>query len=190
MIATMSAIPYPIAATPEEALSPGRPRASREREAQTLAAEPVSFETDRFGPPFASREAALSAYPGAVEDAGSPVAPEDRFCQLVQVMAQGVAPPPAQPTLKDGRRWPAPPSPPATVWRLQVSYWRPLSAAPALPETQARHPRRKASERLDATAVRALPRQPLQPVKPQQPLDIGLFERRLPENPSIIVPDE
>ena len=33
-------------------------------------------------------------------------------------------------------------------------------------------------------------RQPLQPFKPQQPLDIGLFETRLPESPHIIVPDE
>jgi len=33
-------------------------------------------------------------------------------------------------------------------------------------------------------------RQPLRPVEPQRALDIGLFETRLPENPSIVVPDE
>ena len=43
---------------------------------------------------------------------------------------------------------------------------------------------------LDAATLRALSRQPLQPVRPQQPLDIGLFEYRLPEAPHIIVPDE
>jgi hypothetical protein len=33
-------------------------------------------------------------------------------------------------------------------------------------------------------------RAPLKPTKPQQPLDIGLFETRLPEAPHIVVPDE
>ena len=28
------------------------------------------------------------------------------------------------------------------------------------------------------------------PVKPQQPLDVGLFEYRLPEAPEIVIPDE
>jgi hypothetical protein len=31
---------------------------------------------------------------------------------------------------------------------------------------------------------------PLRPIEPQQPLDIGLFETRLPEAPHIVVPDE
>jgi hypothetical protein len=43
---------------------------------------------------------------------------------------------------------------------------------------------------MDAETLRAIARQPLRAVAPQQPLDIGLFETRLPENPSIVVPDE
>ena len=82
----------------------------------------------------------------------------------------------------------------STVWRLQVSFWRPVSAAPDIPDTdahtQARKARRGAREPVDPKSLRALTRQPLLPVKPQQPLDIGLFEVRLPENPNIIVPDE
>ena len=39
-------------------------------------------------------------------------------------------------------------------------------------------------------AKQAIAHQPLRPVKPQQPLDIGLFEVRLPESPDIVVPDE
>jgi hypothetical protein len=38
--------------------------------------------------------------------------------------------------------------------------------------------------------VRAIARAPLRPVKPQQPLDIGLFETRPPEAPHIVMPDE
>ena len=43
---------------------------------------------------------------------------------------------------------------------------------------------------LGRDALHALSRQPLQPVKPQQPLDVGLFEYRLPEAPEIVIPDE
>ena len=39
-------------------------------------------------------------------------------------------------------------------------------------------------------APTGIPMRPLRPVEPQQPLDIGLFETRLPENPAIVVPDE
>ena len=43
---------------------------------------------------------------------------------------------------------------------------------------------------LDAAQLRALARQPLRPVKPQQPLDAGLFEMPAPEAPHILIPDE
>jgi hypothetical protein len=118
------------------------------------------------------------------------VAAEDRFCALAEVAAAR-PPAPVAPVLKDGRRWPAPPAKPApTVWRLQVSYWRPVSAAPQVETAQAREARRKGREPMDPQSLHAMSRQPLRPVKPQQPLDIGLFEVRLPENPSIVVPDE
>ncbi len=199
MMAPMSAILYPIAASPEAALAGASPRAARQKLAESLAGEAVAFVTAPLDPAFASFEAALNHHAGRLDDDRpghrAAVAPEDRFCQLVQVMGQGAPAKPVQPSLKEGRRWPTPPpTPPNTVWRLQVSFWRPVSAAPDIPDTpahtQARKARRGAREPVDPKSLRALTRQPLLPVKPQQPLDIGLFEVRLPENPNIIVPDE
>ena len=78
-----------------------------------------------------------------------------------------------------------------TVWRLSVGYWRPLSLAPVETLEQARKLRRtEEPERLTPETLRRVARLPLRPVKPQQPLDIGLFETPLPENPEIIIPDE
>jgi hypothetical protein len=73
-----------------------------------------------------------------------------------------------------------------------VSYWRPLSAAPAPGERpQARKARRRrAGEALSPDALRAMAAQPLRAVEPQRPLDIGLFEVRLPEAPHIVISDE
>ena len=97
---------------------------------------------------------------------------------------------PVQPTFADGRRWPEPTqTPPRTAWRLLVSYWRIASAERPIEAPQARQARRS-RRNLDAETLRAIARQPLRPVEPQQPLDIGIFEARLPENPSIVVPDE
>ncbi|MEI9965307.1 MAG: hypothetical protein WDM92_12070 [Caulobacteraceae bacterium] len=45
-------------------------------------------------------------------------------------------------------------------------------------------------EALDPTVLRAMAGQPLRPVKPQQPLDIGLFEVRPPDAPHLVIPDE
>jgi hypothetical protein len=49
---------------------------------------------------------------------------------------------------------------------------------------------RKAGGEVAPETLRAIARQPLKPVKPQQPLDIGLFETRPPEAPHIVMPDE
>jgi hypothetical protein len=74
-----------------------------------------------------------------------------------------------------------------------VSYWRAGEAeveAETLAE-QARAMRRRAeAAALDPGQLRALARQPLRPVKPQQPLDAGLFEMPAPEAPHILIPDE
>lgn len=192
----MTAILYPVAASAEQALSQPKARAAREREAERAAGEAVVFTTEVSGPAFATREAALDAYQGRLEDDRSGFTPaiEDRWCKLVEqvVTEPGRAPPlgPVRPTFADGRRWPAPPDhPPRTVWRLAVSYWRIASAARPLDAPQARKARRSKSD-VDPATLRAIARQPLRPVEPQQPLDIGLFETRLPENPSIVVPDE
>jgi hypothetical protein len=189
----MTAILYPVAPDAEAALAMPKGRAAREREAQGLAGEAVVFVTEAVGPAYASRAAALDAHAGRVEDerpGGGTLPPEDRYCRLAETLEGGAPPRAVKPTYQEGRRWPAPPAPPRTVWRLQVSYWRPVSAAAAIGAAQARQARRKAREPLDSQALRDLTRQPLRPVRPQQPLDIGLFETRLPESPHIVVPDE
>ncbi|WP_374579075.1 hypothetical protein [Phenylobacterium sp.] len=196
----MTAILYPVAADAGQALGAPMGRAAREREAERTAGEAVGFVTEPVGPSYASREAALDALAGRVEDdrpgRSFAVPAEDRFITLVEQVAprggRRRAPTPVAPSFEDGRRWPAPPAhPPATVWRAMISYWR-IGGAPLAHagDSQARQTRRKGGEGMDAESVRALTRQPLRPVKPQQPLDIGLFEARLPEAPHIIVPDE
>jgi len=191
----MTAILYPVAASADEALSRPRARAEREREAVRAAGEAVVFAVELAGPAFATREAALDAYRGQVDDerTGFTPPPEDRWRRLVEQAAPetGRAAPlgPVPPTYRDGRRWPAPAAAPRTVWRLSVSYWRIASAKRPLDAPQARQARRS-GQAMDAETLRAIARQPLRAVKPQQPLDIGLFETRLPENPAIVVPDE
>jgi hypothetical protein len=194
MIRDMTAILYPVAANAEQALAQPRGRAAREREASAAAGEAVVFTTDPVGPAFATREAALGAYGGRVGDdrTGASLEPQDRFCRLAEqiVVEPGkTAPAPVEPTFEDGRRWPRPAAPPRTVWRLMVSYWRMATAERPIEAPQARQARR-ARRPLGAETLRAIAGQPLRPVEPQQPLDIGLFETRLPESPHIVVPDE
>ena len=182
----MSAILYPVAANAELALSAPKGRAAREREAEGVAREPVLFTTDPVGPAFATREAALAAYGARVEAAGA----EDAYCRLAEQIVDARRARPVEPTFEDGRRWPRPPEhPPKTAWRLMVSYWRVASAERPREAPQARKARRS-RQAVAPETVRAMIRQPLRPVEPQQPLDIGLFEARLPENPAIVVPDE
>lgn len=196
MIRDMSAILYPVAANAEQALSRPLGRAARERAAGAVAKAAVVFATEPVGPAFSTREAALAAYAGRVDDerTGAGPGPEDRYCRLAEqvIDASGRAPGPVEPTFEGGRRWPAPPAQaPRTAWRLQVSYWRIATAERPIDAPQARKARRSAeAERLDPATLRAMSRQPLRPVEPQRPLDIGLFETRLPEAPHIIVPDE
>jgi hypothetical protein len=188
----MTAILYPLAANAEQALSRPLARAAREAEARRRAGEAVAFTTDAVGPAFATREAALDAYRGRVEDerTGAMPEPEDRYCRLVEQVADG-APRPRQvePSFADGHRWPQPPPAPRTVWRLSVSYWRIASAERPLDAPQAREARRS-KQALDPDTLRTIARQPLRPTQPQQPLDIGLFETRPPEAPHIVMPDE
>ena len=189
----MTAILYPVAADAQAALQAPLARAAREREAQAAAGQAVVFVTEAVGPPYATRDAALEAHAGRIEDERPgrivALAPEDRFCRLAEVI-DGRPPPPVQPAMQDGRRWPAPRPAPRTVWRLQVSYWRLASAARAAEGPQARAARRTARDPMDYQALSALVRTPMRPVKPQQPLDIGLFETRPPEAPHIVMPDE
>jgi hypothetical protein len=194
----MTAVAFPIAATAEAALARPLGHAARESQAVMLAGEAVVFVTEPVGPVFTSREAAMDAYVGRIDDErpgrGVSVPPEGRFCQLRELMA---SPPPrrtakraakgVQPIYQDGRRWPAPPTPPQTVWRLSVSFWRVGAPPAAIAADPIRRARLTAA---DPATLRRLQAEPLRPMKPQQPLDIGLFEYRLPEAPHIIVPDE
>ena len=195
----MTAILYPVAGDAAQALGAPAGRAARAREAQRLAGQTVAFLTEPVGPVYPTRDAALDALAGRLEDdrAGRGFAPaaEDRFMVLVeQVAPRGGkvrAPGPVTPSFENGRRWPAPAAAPATVWRVMISYWR-IGGAPLrhAGPSQAREARRRGGEPMDADTIRALTRQPLRALRPQQPLDIGLFEARLPEAPHIVVPDE
>lgn len=177
----MTAILYPVAANAEQATAAPIGRAAREREALGVAGEPVVFTTDPTGPAFATREAAAAAY-GALLD--------EPWRRLTEQILPGQKVAHAEPVMADGRRWPAPTStPPRTAWRLMVSYWRIATAERPIETPQARRARRE-RQTLDTETLRAMARQPLRPIEPQQPLDIGLFETRLPEAPHIVVPDE
>ncbi len=194
----MTAILYPVAETAETALHAPRGYAAREREAESLAAAVVAFVSEAVGPAFATREAALDAYGGRVEDerpGALTVPPEARWRQLTPVAAQAshrrALPAPSQPSYLDGRRWPIPEEAAPILWRLSVSYWKIGGAAVELPSEAARKLRRGESGRgLAGPALNALARQPLRAVKLQQPLDIGLFEVRPPEAPDTLIPDE
>jgi hypothetical protein len=195
----MTAILYPVAANASLALSAPRGRAAREREAREIAGEAVAFVSETVGPAYATRDAALDAHRGRIEDdrPGQAVSllAEDRILSLVQQVAprggRVRAPAPVTPTFAEGHRWPERRAPSPTIWRVMISYWR-IGAAPVVKVgvPQARQARKRGREPVDPETLRAYTSQPLQPVKPQQPLDIGLFERRLPEAPHIVVPDE
>ena len=188
---------YPIAASPEAALNAPSGRAAREGDARALAGAEVEFVRELTGPALPTREAALEAYAGRVDvEKGPQVAPQDRYCEVMEVIAAAKAGlgggGQAEPTYAKGRRWPKPARPLKTAWRLSVAYWRPVTAEAAEASLdQARQARRdKDAGRLDPKTVQALARQPLRPVRPQQPLDTGLFETRPPEAPHIVMPDE
>ena len=178
----MSASAFPIAPTAEAALHAPAGAAAREGEAVRIAQGPVILVTEGVGPAFATREAAEEAYaPRLVEG----------WCALRPVTPGGTAPSPARRLTEGPRRWPERAASPA-LWRLQVTYWRTTAEdAEGPPLAAARRARRDAvSAALDAGTLRRLSAQPLQAVRPQQPLDIGLFETRAPERPDLILPDE
>jgi hypothetical protein len=192
----MSAVLFPIAATAEAALVRPLGRAARAVEASGLAGGVVAFASELTGPAFPTREAALDAYAGRLDDERPGravlVQPEDRYCDLHELAVDPASAGERQrPVFEGGRRWPKPRAAPATAWRLSVSYWR-TAAAEAILTPPAGEPekRRGQAQPADVEALRQRAARPLQPVKPQQPLDIGLFEVRPPDAPHIVMPDE
>jgi hypothetical protein len=192
----MTAIRYPVAQNAEAALSAPMARAARASEAEALVGAAVEFVSEAAGPAFETREAALSAYAGRLDDERpehrTTIDPENRYCALIEMAAGPTKPKPVmKPVYRDGRRWPKPAAPRPTIWRLSIRYWRVAVAEPVLQGEPASAPgagRKTAS--MDAKALRDRLGQPLRPIKPQQPLDIGLFEVRPPEAPHILMPDE
>lgn len=165
---------YPIAATAEAALSQPVGRAARESDAVAMAAGAVEFVSEAVGPAFPDQEAALAAFRARIE-----AGPDDRYCQLREVIDPETvrrAPRPTKPIYRAGRRWPEPKPAPATLWRLSITYWRIVDEARFVSLAQARQTRTSpGADRLDAQTLRALAQQPLRPLRPQQPLDVGLF---------------
>jgi hypothetical protein len=176
----MTAILYPVADNAERALAAPVGRATRAREALAAAKAAVVFATDATGPAFATREAAEDAY-------RAPLA--EGYARVAEQILPGQHMAPVEPSYADGRRWPAAPPPPRTAWRLMVSYWRVGTAQRPIAPPQARKARRAGLPFAPET-LKAMAGQPLRPVEPQQPLDIGLFETRLPEAPNTVIPDE
>jgi hypothetical protein len=171
---------YPVADTPEEAIHAPKGLAAREREACDLVGGAVRFTTEAVGPAFTSQDAALAAFPGLAAQA---------YASLRPVITTRPNPP-AKPINRDGRLWPEPRRAQAALWRFSIGYWR-IEGGASAPDEAARKLRRGAEgETLDPQTLRALARQPLRPIKPQQPLDIGLFEVRPPDAPHILMPDE
>jgi len=172
---------YPVAASADEAVLAPRGLAVREREAMDVAGGGVTFMSEAVGPAFSTREAVADAFKTAAAQPWAAIRP---------VSADIKAKAPIRPTNRDGRRWPEPAAAEPALWRLSVSYWR-INGAETPPPDHARKLRRDPEAgTLDAKTLRALARQPLRAVKPQQPLDIGLFEVRPPDAPHLIIPDE
>lgn len=191
----MSLVRYPIAASAEAALSSPLGYAERESEAVRRAGKAVAFVSQDMGPEFDSREAALEAWRDQLSD----LSPEELWRKVRETVAPvfGRMPGPKQlvPTYEAGKRWPAPPPKPKTVWRLNITFWRPIVVQAEAPVVeigpQARKVRRDPdAEQLDGASLRALAQQPLRPQRLQKGLDIGLFEVRSPEDPTRLIADE
>ena len=195
----MSLVRYPVADSPHTALASPLGEAERASDAVRIAGCEIEFVSQDMGADFDTREAALTVWDQTLS--------VHMWCRLREVVVAAPGRRAAlialQPSNLNGRRWPSPPPPPRTVWRLNVSYWRPrrVQTDPLAPGgglegpqeglTQARKARRdRSSDQLDAAALRAMAHQPLRAQRSQKGLDIGLFEIRAPEDPTRLIADE
>src|SRR6185437_11346565 len=111
----MTAVRYPIAASAQAALSGPLGRAARASEAGAIAGAAVDFASELVGPAFATREAALDAFAGRLDDERegrrASIDAEDRYLSLAELAAPKAKPAPAmRPVYAGGRRWPKPPA--------------------------------------------------------------------------------
>jgi len=184
---------YPIAADGHAALAQLRQdddkRASREREAETLAGHRVAFVTQSIGPLYASEDEARKAYAGVLD--------ETRVCTLTCRLKSAATSKRAQvqPLLENGARWPKAQVARESQWQLSISYWKALPATRIVPgnapKGQARKLRKDMkSYELTPEQVVALTETPMTAARPQKALDFGLFDFIPPDNPGIVIADE
>lgn len=184
---------YPVALDGHAALAQLRKgegaRAVREKEAEGSAGGRVAFVTESIGPLFATQEEARKAYADVLDDS--------RVCLLtcrIKAPAAGKRTA-AQPVFEEGVRWPKMPAPPASLWQLSVSYWKPLPALRTArgdaPAGQARSLRKTVrGQDLTPEEILALTETPMSAARPQKALDFGLFDFVPPDNPGIVIADE
>lgn len=177
---------YPVARSAEEALRAPQGHAARAHEAESVAAGAVNFVSEAIGPVFATREALAETFKTVLDQA---------WCIPLPLAAGRKPKSPVKPIFRDGLRWPKPKplnnkTHTAVVWRLSISYWRTEGEDHATAGHARKLRRHPGSAALSPKTLNTLTNQPLRPVAPQQPLDIGLFEIHPPEAPHIIMPDE
>ncbi len=166
---------FPLANDPATALSAPAGRARSLAEARALHAGAKELAAG-FGPGTFSDVAEAIARHGEAVAAG--------YAEIVPVF-EGVAGP-GKPLARGGnKRWPIPRPPRALRWRIVVRYW-PIPAV----ETPVARRRAAASPKLRPES----PEGRLRPVKPQAPLDFGLFagDYEVParDDPDLLIPDE
>ena len=193
----MPAIAYPIAAHASDILKGLSPidLAAREREATEIAGARVIFVSETLDPGFATREEAQTHFtrvcPGLIEQAYAQIK-----CRMIKPSKTAKR---LEPSFETGRRWPQAKRPPDSQWQLTLSYWKPFPASAGAasdpdhinPALQARAMRKQElGLTLTPTELRALAHTPMIAYRPQKALDVGLFEYRPPDDPTILIPDE
>jgi hypothetical protein len=125
----MGSVSYPIATCAEYALAKPLGFAERLSDAAKLVRRDVSFVSSDIGPGFENFEAAsrhwyehlidqLNDRPWIrIREITKPVSADEAWTRFVRPICQ------------NGRRWPNPPPPMPTEWRLNITFWRTKSCA-------------------------------------------------------------
>lgn len=166
---------FPVASDPSGALSAPAGRARSLAEARALNGDAQELAAG-FAPGIFSDMAEALACHGDAVAAG---------CAEIVPVFEGVARPGKPMARGGGRRWPSPRPERALRWRVVVRYW-------PIPASRPVSPRRR-----EMASAKVRPQSPdgrLQPLKPQAPLDFGLFagDYEVParDDPDLLIPDE